>query len=98
MTDKYRPQNSFENLSKKYGGTGNPDITKWEFERNLQKDIIGSTINNFSKLNYYSVALNEHPLKTRLRMMNRFVLANGTVPNDLKSEFLDKSLNLRDEL
>lgn len=97
MTDKYRPQNSYENLNKKYGGTGNPDISKWEFERNIQKDIIGSTISNFSKLNYYSTILNEHPLKTKLRMLNRFVLANGPIPNDLKGDFLDKSLNIKDD-
>ena len=84
MTDKIRSQNSFESLKKKYLGTGNPDIPKWEWETNVQRDVVASNISHFSRLNYISTALNEHPAKTRLRLMTKMVLPKGTIPEDLK--------------
>lgn len=92
MTDKVKPQNTYEALNKKYLTTGNPDINKWEWERNVQKDLIASQLSHFSQLNYMSVALNEHPAKTRLRLLTKMVYPNGPVPDELREEYLAKNL------
>ena len=86
MNDRVQIQNSFEVTQKKYVGTGNSDITKWEWQTNLQRDLIASNISDSSRLMYMSVALNEHPLKTKLRMMNRMVQPVGPPPKELIDE------------
>lgn len=90
MTDRVKVQNSFESQQKKYGGTGNPDINKWEWERNIQKDLIASHLSHYSRLYYMSVSLNEHPEKTRLRLLTKLVLPNGPVPEEIKEDYLNK--------
>ena len=85
--NKVKIQNSFEAQQKKYGGTGHPDINKWEFENNVQRDLISSHISHFSRMYYMSVALNEHPAKTKLRLMTKLIHPNGVVPEEYKEEY-----------
>lgn len=73
MTDKVQLQNSFEVMQKKFVGTGNPDISKSQWQANINRDVIASNIGHHSRLMYMSVGLNEHPAKTRLRMITRML-------------------------
>lgn len=81
MDDKIKIQNTFSATNKKYPGTGNPDISAFDFKANLQKDLIASNISNNSRLNYIAVALNENPKKTRINMLNRMSFPLG-LPNN----------------
>lgn len=92
MNDKIQIQNSFEVLKKKYVGTGNPDITKWEWQTNIQRDLISSHIAHKSRLAYMSTALNEHTAKTKIRMLNRMYMPIGP-----PEYYLNEDIEMKDD-
>lgn len=76
---------NFEVLKKKYVGVGNPEISRWEWQSNLQRDLISANSSHHSRLAYMSLALNEHPAITKIRMLNRMCQPCGPPPNNSNS-------------
>ena len=55
MTDRYSIENQLELLQAKYIGTGNSDISRWEWGNNMKRDTLNSHIQNPSRLNLFGI-------------------------------------------
>eukprot|EP01080_Neovahlkampfia_damariscottae_P010914 gene10914-3619_t len=69
--DRSNVQNQLEHLQNKYVGTGHPDLTKFEWMVNQQRDSYASYIGHRSLLYYMSVAENQPIAKTKYEFLER---------------------------
>ena len=73
-------QQQLEHSQLKYTGTGHPDITKYEWITNQQRDSYSSYIGHQSLLSYISVAENQSIGRTKYVLLERMCDPCGKPP------------------
>ncbi len=77
MTDRYNIENQIELLQTKYIGTGNADVSKWEWGNNMQRDTLNSHIQNPSRSNYFSICENLPSKLIQRNLLEKMILPLG---------------------
>ncbi|ELP83611.1 hypothetical protein EIN_416700 [Entamoeba invadens IP1] len=73
-------QTQLEHMQLKYVGTGHPDISKYEWICNQQRDSYASYIGHHSLLSYIAVAENQSVCRTRYNFLERMCDPCGRPP------------------
>lgn len=68
--DRFNVQIQLEHLQQKHVGTGHPDMTKFEWVVQQQRDTYASIIGHQSLLNYLSVAENESCVRMKQQFLD----------------------------
>lgn len=61
-------------------GTGNPDMSKYEFLTNQHRDTYSSLVGHYDQLSYGAVALNESVGRMKLQFLDKMILPCGPPP------------------
>jgi len=77
---------NWDHLESKYAGTGNPDLTKFEWGVNLQRDSIASYLGHSDLLSYFAVAENESIERVRATLLAKMVQPCGPPPKPFEEE------------
>eukprot|EP01060_Flectonema_neradi_P003233 TRINITY_DN1206_c5_g1_i2.p1 TRINITY_DN1206_c5_g1~~TRINITY_DN1206_c5_g1_i2.p1 ORF type:complete len:100 (+),score=14.05 TRINITY_DN1206_c5_g1_i2:49-348(+) len=79
-----RPGGTFaaqiEHLITRYPGTGNPDITKYEWATNHHRDTLATFVGHHDMLCSLAVVENESLARTRLKLLNKMRQPCGKPP------------------
>mmetsp|Transcript_16699 Transcript_16699/g.29566 ORF Transcript_16699/g.29566 Transcript_16699/m.29566 type:complete len:112 (+) Transcript_16699:116-451(+) len=72
--------NNWEHLENKFVGTGNPDITKFEWGVNMQRDTLASHLGHADMMSFFAVAENESIERVRNQLLTKMVEPCGPPP------------------
>lgn len=81
---------NWEHLRNKYVGTGGPDLTKFEWGVNIQRDTIASHLGHADILTYFAVAENESVERVRLNLLEKMLQPCGPPPKSFDEDDEDE--------
>lgn len=82
--DRFNVQTQLEHLQQKHVGTGHPDMTKFEWAVQQQRDTYSSIIGHQSLLNYLAIAENESCVRMKQQFLDRMYEPCGKAPEKEK--------------
>mmetsp|Transcript_17565 Transcript_17565/g.34543 ORF Transcript_17565/g.34543 Transcript_17565/m.34543 type:complete len:99 (+) Transcript_17565:110-406(+) len=71
---------NWEHLQNRFVGTGHPDMTKFEWGVNMQRDSLASFLGHADMLTYFATAENESVERTRLNLLEKMIQPCGPPP------------------
>merc|ERR1711988_586086 len=78
--DRYNFHQKWEHLQQRHVGTGNPNITKFEWAVNQHRDTIATHVGHHDQLFYFATAQNESVQRIKYQMLEKFVMPCGPPP------------------
>lgn len=82
-----------DQLKAKYIGTGDADISKYEWVTNMHRDTLASHVGHYDQMSYYAVAQNESMGRVKLEFIEKMLQPCGRPPVGKNEEGQSKSLN-----
>ncbi len=82
-----------DQLKAKYIGTGDADMSKYEWVTNMHRDTLASHIGHYDQMSYYAVAQNESMGRVRLEFIEKMLMPCNRPPMGSKEEGHEKLLN-----
>lgn len=82
-----------DQLKAKYIGTGDADISKFEWVTNMHRDTYASHVGHYDHASYYAAATNESVGRTRRDFLEKMLLPCGRPSVGEKEEGYDKLIN-----
>jgi len=68
---------STDQLKARYIGTGDADMTKYEWLTNIHRDTFASHVGHYDALSYFAVAQNDSIGRVRLEMLEQMIQPCG---------------------
>jgi splicing factor 3B subunit 5 len=78
--DRFGTNKSFESLQSKWVGTGNPDMSKFDWAVNQHRDTIASHIGHQDMLSYFATAQNDSVGRVRYELLEKMLQPVGQRP------------------
>mmetsp|Transcript_29410 Transcript_29410/g.53848 ORF Transcript_29410/g.53848 Transcript_29410/m.53848 type:complete len:97 (+) Transcript_29410:74-364(+) len=82
-----------DQLKAKYIGTGDADMTKYEWITNMHRDTLASHVGHYDQMSFYAVAQNESVGRVKKDFLERMLMPCGRVPVGGKEEGYEKLLS-----
>ena len=82
-----------DQLRAKYIGTGDADMTKYEWVTNMHRDTMASHVGHYDQMSYYAVAQNESLGRVKKEFLEKMLEPCGKPPVGAKEEAYEKILN-----
>ncbi|KAL9188316.1 hypothetical protein ACHAXT_006694 [Thalassiosira profunda] len=82
-----------DQLKAKYIGTGDADMTKYEWVTNMHRDTLASHVGHYDQLSYYAVAQNESVGRSKKEFLEKMLQPAGRPPVGGKEEGMQKLLD-----
>jgi splicing factor 3B subunit 5 len=82
-----------DQLKAKYIGTGDADMTKFEWVSNMHRDTMASHVGHYDQMSYYAVAQNESLGRVKREFLEKMLEPCGKPPLGAKEEAYEKILN-----
>jgi len=83
-----------DQLKAKYIGTGDADMTKYEWVTNMHRDTLASHVGHYDQMSYYAVATNESIGRTRKEFIEKMLQPCKRPPVGAKEEAQEKLSNM----
>jgi len=83
--DRFGANKSFEHVQQRYVGTGNPEMSKFEWAVNQHRDTIASHVGHYDMLSYFAVAQNDSPGRVRVQLLEKMLQPCGPSPTEASS-------------
>ena len=78
--DRYNYHQKWKQLQHRHAGTGNPNMTKFEWAVNQHRDTIATHIGHHDQLLYFATAQNESVQRVKYQMLEKFIMPCGPPP------------------
>ena len=78
--DRFNMNKSFESVQSKFLGTGNADMSKWEWATNQHRDSIASHVSHHDMVSYFALAQGDSTARVRMQLMNKMAKPVGNHP------------------
>lgn len=82
-----------DQLKAKYIGTGDVDMTKYEWVTNMHRDTLASHVGHYDQMSYYAVAQNESMGRVKKEFLEMMLMPCKRPPVGGKEEMNEKLLN-----
>ncbi|KAL7477119.1 hypothetical protein ACHAW6_002932 [Cyclotella cf. meneghiniana] len=82
-----------DQLKAKYIGTGDADMSKYEWVTNMHRDTYASHVGHYDQMSYYAVAMNESVGRTKREFLEKMLRPCGRPTVGGKEEGYEKLLN-----
>ena len=69
-----------EHLQARYVGTGHPDLHRYDWLSNIQRDTYASLVGHHNMLQYVALCENESVGRTKYKLLNKMFLPCGNPP------------------
>lgn len=80
-----------DQLKAKYLGTGDADMSKYEWATNMHRDTLASHVGHYDQMSYFAVATNESVGRVRAQYLEKLLQPCGPPP--VKDERQERLMN-----